>query len=32
MGAIIATLASRGLPYTTGQVVAADAGMLVPRF
>jgi NAD(P)-dependent dehydrogenase (short-subunit alcohol dehydrogenase family) len=32
MGAIIATLASGGLPYTTGQVIAADAGMLVPRF
>jgi 3-oxoacyl-[acyl-carrier protein] reductase len=32
IGAIIATLASGGLPYTTGQVIAADAGMLVPRF
>jgi NAD(P)-dependent dehydrogenase (short-subunit alcohol dehydrogenase family) len=32
MGTIIATLASGGLPYTTGQVIAADAGMLVPRF
>ena len=32
MGAIIATLASGRLPYTTGQVIAADAGMLVPRF
>lgn len=32
MGAIIASLAAGGLPYTTGQVISADAGMLVPRF
>ena len=32
IGTIIATLASGKLPYTTGQVIAADAGMLVPRF
>ena len=32
MGQIIATLASGKLPYTTGQVISADAGMLVPRF
>lgn len=32
MGAIIATLAAGQLPYTTGQVISADAGMLVPRF
>jgi NAD(P)-dependent dehydrogenase (short-subunit alcohol dehydrogenase family) len=32
VGAIIATLATGRLPYTTGQVIAADAGMLVPRF
>lgn len=32
MGAIIASLASGRLPYTTGQVISADAGMLVPRF
>ena len=32
MGHIIAVLASGGLPYTTGQVISADAGMLVPRF
>lgn len=32
IGAIIATLASGRLPYTTGQVISADAGMLVPRF
>ncbi len=32
MGAIIATLAAGRLPYTTGQVISADAGMLVPRF
>ena len=30
--AIIAALASGRLPYTTGQVISADAGMLVPRF
>jgi 3-oxoacyl-[acyl-carrier protein] reductase len=32
IGAIIATLAAGRLPYTTGQVISADAGMLVPRF
>lgn len=32
MGSIIATLASGKLPYTTGQTISADAGMLVPRF
>lgn len=32
MGAIIATLAAGRLPYTTGQTISADAGMLVPRF
>lgn len=32
VGAIIATLAAGKLPYTTGQVIAADGGMLVPRF
>lgn len=32
MGGIIAALASGKLPYTTGQVISADAGMLVPRF
>ncbi|NDW44554.1 3-ketoacyl-ACP reductase [Ruegeria sp. PrR005] len=32
MGAIIATLASGKLPYTTGQAISADAGMLVPRY
>ncbi|MEO0990133.1 MAG: 3-ketoacyl-ACP reductase [Pseudomonadota bacterium] len=32
MGRIIATLASGRLPYTTGQTISADAGMLVPRF
>ena len=26
------TLASGRLPYTTGQAISADAGMLVPRF
>ena len=32
MGAIITALASGKLPYTTGQAISADAGMLVPRF
>lgn len=32
IGAIIATLAAGRLPYTTGQAISADAGMLVPRF
>ena len=32
MGNIIASLASGKLPYTTGQAISADAGMLVPRF
>lgn len=32
MGAIIAALASGQLPYTTGQVISADAGLLVSRY
>ncbi len=32
VGMIIASLASGKLPYTTGQVIYADGGMLVPRF
>lgn len=32
MGGIIASLATGKLPYTTGQAISADAGMLVPRF
>jgi len=32
IGNIVATLASGQLAYTTGQVISADAGMLVPRF
>lgn len=32
MGRIIAALAAGKLPYTTGQAISADAGMLVPRF
>lgn len=32
MGVIIATLASGKLPYTTGQTISADGGLLVPRF
>lgn len=31
VGGIVATLVSGGLPYTTGQVIYADAGLLVPR-
>jgi len=32
MGQIIAALASGRLPYTTGQVISADAGLLIPRY
>ena len=32
VGTVVASLASGKLPYTTGQVISADAGMLVPRF
>ena len=32
VGQIIAALAAGRLPYTTGQVISADAGMLVSRF
>ena len=32
IGRIIAALSTGKLPYTTGQVISADAGMLVPRF
>ena len=32
IGRIIATLATGRLPYTTGQVISADAGLLVSRF
>lgn len=32
VGAIVAALASGALPYTTGQTIYADGGMLVPRF
>ena len=32
IGQIIAVLASGDLPYTTGQVISADAGLLVTRF
>lgn len=32
IGTIIASLASGRLPYTTGQVISADGGLLVPRF
>ena len=32
IGAIVAALASGKLPYTTGQTISADGGLLVPRF
>ena len=32
IGQIIATLAAGKLPYTTGQTISADGGLLVPRF
>ncbi|TGV97843.1 SDR family oxidoreductase, partial [Mesorhizobium sp. M2D.F.Ca.ET.145.01.1.1] len=32
VGRVMATLATGDLPYTTGHVIAVDAGMLVPRF
>jgi len=32
IGRIVATLAGGRLPYTTGQVISADAGLLVSRF
>lgn len=32
MGRIIAALASGKLPYTTGQVISADGGLLIPRY
>lgn len=32
IGAIIAALAAGRMPYTTGQAISADGGMLVPRF
>lgn len=32
IGAIITALATGKLPYTTGQVISADGGLLIPRF
>lgn len=32
MGDIVASLASGALPYTTGQTISADGGMLISRF
>ena len=32
IGRVITSLATGALPYTTGQAVSADGGMLVPRF
>jgi len=32
IGKVIGTLASGGIPYTTGQVIRPDAGLAVPRF
>ena len=32
IGVIVATLASGGMPYVTGQEISADAGLVLPRF
>ena len=32
MGKIVSALASGDLPYTTGQVISADAGLLISRY
>mgnify|MGYP002823121989 FL=1 len=32
VGKIVAALASGELPYTTGQVISADAGLLISRY
>lgn len=32
VGSVIAILATGGLPYTTGQTISVDGGILVPRF
>ena len=32
VGDVVAALASGKMPYTTGQAISVDAGMLVPRF
>lgn len=32
IGRLVATLASGGLPYVTGQVISADGGLLISRF
>ena len=32
IGRMVATLASGGVPYVTGQVISADGGMLISRF
>ncbi|MBE1282727.1 MAG: 3-ketoacyl-ACP reductase [Rhodobacteraceae bacterium] len=32
VGKVIASLATNKIPYTTGQVISVDGGMLVPRF
>ncbi|WP_298852799.1 3-ketoacyl-ACP reductase [uncultured Ruegeria sp.] len=32
LGTVIASLATNRIPYTTGQVISVDGGMLVPRF
>jgi NAD(P)-dependent dehydrogenase (short-subunit alcohol dehydrogenase family) len=32
LGAVIASLATNRIPYTTGQTISVDGGMLVPRF
>lgn len=32
IGVIVATLATGGMPYVTGQEISADAGLVLPRF
>lgn len=32
LGTVVASLASGAIPYTTGQAISVDGGMLVPRF
>ena len=32
VGQCMVSLASGSMPYTTGQVISVDAGLLVPRF
>ena len=32
LGRVICTLATGMMPYTTGQAISVDGGMLIPRF